>query len=73
MSNTNLIRTLSLWTEFNTVADKGYKICGLTSPIQPPSIACNLAKSCERCFFKVDRIIQDKTIESLDRHTGWKI
>lgn len=68
-----LIKTLSLWTEFNTVIKEGYRTCGLTSPIQPISTPCDYAKGCDECFFKIEHETQDKTIESLDRHTGWKI
>ena len=73
MNNNNLIHTLSLWTELNTVAEKGHKICDLISPIQPTNTPCEYAKECHECFFAIKYETQDKTIESLDRHTGWKL
>lgn len=73
MSNNNLIHTLSLWAEFNNTVKEGYSACGLTSPIQPVSAPCDSATECEECFFKIDHETQDKTIESLDRYTGWKL
>ena len=73
MSNNNLIHTLSLWTEFNKTVKKDCMSCGLDSPIVPSSVPCAIAVECEECFFKINRQTQNKTIESLDRHTGWKL
>lgn len=66
-----LIQTLSLWTEFNKTVKEGYMRCGIDSVIIPSSEICDHSRTCDTCFFKVDSEQQDKTIESLDRHTPW--
>ena len=73
MSNTNLIHALSLWTEFNTTVRRNTKTCGYVPPDSPVKELCILTRSCYKCFMWVDKETQDKTIESLDRHTGWKL